>query len=155
ASSSASPAALAAAEPSRSNEAAAQEAEDDADVIVAGLVGTGGGGLTALTFAAREGDMDSVKNLLDGGADVNQVNEYGWSPLLTGTNNRHYKLGPSLMSRGANVNTANKGGWTPLYLATDNRNIEGGDYPVSKPDMDHLEYIKMLLDHGANPDLRA
>jgi len=99
--------------------------------------------------------MDSVKNLLDGGADVNQVTEYGWSPLLTATNNRHYKLGAYLMSRGANVNIANKGGWTPLYLATDNRNIEGGDYPVSKPDMDHLEYIKMLLDHGANPDLRA
>ena len=54
-----------------------------------------------------------------------------------------------LLERGANANIANKGGWTPLYLATDNRNIEGGDYPVPKPDMDHLEYIKMLLDKGA------
>src|SRR5206468_10165281 len=45
--------------------------------------------------------------------------------------------------------------WTPLYLATDNRNIEGGDYPVPKPDMDHLEYIKYLLDHGADPNGRA
>jgi hypothetical protein len=42
-----------------------------------------------------------------------------------------------------------------LYLATDNRNIEGGDYPVPKPDMDHLDYIKILLDHGANPNARA
>ncbi len=50
---------------------------------------------------------------------------------------------------------ANKGGWTPLYLATDNRNIEGGDYPVPKPDMDHLEYIKLLLDHGADPNGRV
>ena len=50
------------------------------------------------------------------------------------------------------MNIANKGGWTPLYLATDNRNIEGGDYPVPKPDMDHLEFIKLLLDHGANPE---
>src|SRR5207253_4051370 len=49
----------------------------------------------------------------------------------------------------------NKGGWTPLYLATDNRNIEGGDYPVPKPDMDTLEFITLLLDNGANPDARV
>ena len=130
-------------------------ADDDTDVIIAGLVGTGGGGLTPLVFAAREGDIESAKALLDAGAGVNQSTEYGWTPLLTATNNRHYKLGAYLMSRGANVNAANKGGWTPLYLATDNRNIEGGDYPVPKPDMDHLEYIKMLLDHDADPNARA
>ena len=125
---------------------------DDSEVVVAGLVGSGGGGLTALVFAAREGDLESAKLLLDAGADVNQTTEYGWTPLLTATNNRHYKLGEYLIERGADVNIANKGGWTPLYLATDNRNIEGGDYPVPKPDMDHLEFIKLLLDHGADPN---
>jgi ankyrin repeat protein len=53
------------------------------------------------------------------------------------------------------VDLANKGLWTPLYLATDNRNIEGGDFPVPKPDMDHLAFIRILLDHGANPNLRS
>ena len=95
------------------------------------------------------------RQLLDAGADVNQTTEYGWTPLLTATNNRHYKLGAYLLERGADPNIANKGGWTPLYLATDNRNIEGGDYPVPKPDMDHLEYIKLLLDHGADPNARV
>jgi ankyrin repeat protein len=128
---------------------------DDTDVIVAGLVGTGGGGLTALVFAAREGDLESARALIDAGANVNQTTEYAWTPLLTATNNRHYKLASFLIDRGADVNIANKGGWTPLYLATDNRNIEGGDYPVPKPDMDHLAYIKILLDHGANPNARA
>jgi uncharacterized protein len=128
---------------------------NEADVIVAGLVGRGGGGLTALIFAAREGDLDSARCLLDAGAGVNQTSEYGWTPLLTATNNRHYVLAKYLIERGADVNIANKGGWTPLYLATDNRNIEGGDYPVPKPDMDHLEYIKILLDHGADPNARA
>jgi ankyrin repeat protein len=52
------------------------------------------------------------------------------------------------------VNLANKGGWTPLYLATDNRNIESGDYPVRKPDMDHLDFIKLLIDKGANVNAR-
>ncbi|HJT89270.1 MAG TPA: ankyrin repeat domain-containing protein, partial [Bryobacteraceae bacterium] len=60
-----------------------------------------------------------------------------------------------LIERGADVNLANKGGWTPLYIATDNRNIEGGDYPVRQADLDHLEYIKLLLDHGADPNERV
>ena len=131
------------------------DSPDDSEVVVAGLVGSGGGGLTALVFAARDGDIESANLLLEAGADVNQVTEYGWSPLLTATNNRHYKLGLSLIEWGADVNLTNKGKWTPLYLATDNRNIEGGDYPVPKPDMDHLEFIKILLDHGADPNLRA
>jgi uncharacterized protein len=134
---------------------AAEAVEDDTDVIVAGLVGTGGGGLTALVFAAREGDLESVRNLLDSGADVNRTTEYGWTPLLTATNNRHYKLAQFLIERGASPNIANKGGWTPLYLATDNRNIEGGDYPVPKPDLDHLEFIKYLLAHDADPNVIA
>jgi ankyrin repeat protein len=135
--------------------AAPVDPSDDVDVIVAGLVGTGGGGLTPLVFAAREGDLPSAKALLDAGADVNQTTEYGWTPLLTAANNRHYQLARYLIERGGNPNIANKGGWTPLYLATDNRNIEGGDYPVPKPDMDHLEFITFLLEHDADPDARA
>ena len=137
------------------NAVPAPAGDDDADVIIAGLVGAGGGGLTPLTCAAREGDLESAKHLLDAGADVNQTTEYGWTPLLTATNNRHYKLGAYLLTRGADPSLGNKGGWTPLYLATDNRNIEGGDYPVPKPDMDHLEYIRLLLERGADPNLRA
>jgi uncharacterized protein len=129
---------------------------DGDDVVVqAGLVGKGGGGLTALIFAAREGDIESARALLDGGARINQTTEYGWTPVLTAVNNRNYAVAKMLIDRGADVNIANKGGWTPLYLATDNRNIEGGDYPVPKPDLDHLEIIKALLDHGANPNARV
>jgi uncharacterized protein len=135
--------------------AEAQAAANDTDVIVAGLVGRGGGGLTAMTFAAREGDLESTKMLAAAGADINQATEYGWTPLLTATNNRHYQLATWLVEHGADVNLQNRGGWTPLYIATDNRNIEGGDYPVAKPDMNDLEFIKVLLDHGANPNLRV
>jgi ankyrin repeat protein len=131
---------------------AAADDPDNFEFAVAGLVGTGGGGLTALVFAAREGDLASAKALVDAGADVNQTTFYNWSPLLTAVNNRQYKLAAFLIERGANVNLANKGAWTPLYLAADNRNIEGGDYPVPKPDMDHLELIALLLDKGANPN---
>lgn len=130
--------------------------DNDDDVpILAGLVGTGGGGLTALVFSGREGDIDSARALLDAGADVNQTTEYGWTPLLTAINNRNYALAALLIERGADVNRPNKGGWTPLYLATDNRNIEGGDYPVPKPDRDHLEIIRLLLERGADPNARV
>jgi len=114
-----------------------------------------GGGLTALVFAAREGDLESARMLVAAGADVNQVTHYGWTALLTATQNRHYALATLLLERGADPNIANKGGWTPLYLATDNRNIEGGDYPVRSGDLDHLDFIKTLLARGANVNARA
>ena len=143
----------------RAGGAAAQGAQDpdddDNEVVIAGLVGSGGGGLTPLVFAAREGDLDSAKLLIDAGAQINQVTEYGWTPLLTAVNNRNYQLAKYLLEKGADPNIANKGGWTPLYLATDNRNIEGGDYPVPKPDMDHLEIIKALLEKGADPNKKV
>lgn len=132
--------------------AAQQDPDDDSDVVVAGLVGSGGGGLTPLVFAAREGDLESAQLLVDAGAPINETTEYGWTPLLTAINNRNYLLASYLLDKGADPNIANKGGWTPLYIATDNRNIEGGDYPVPKGDMEHLEIIEKLLQKGANPN---
>jgi ankyrin repeat protein len=138
-----------------SDAGAAEPVEDDAEVVVAGLVGGGGGGLTPLVFAAREGDIESARLLIAAKANVNQVTEYGWTPLLTAVNNRNYRLARLLVESGADPNLANKGGWTPLYIATDNRNIEGGDYPVPKPDMEHLDLITLLLEKGADPNARV
>lgn len=145
-------------EPVNSELAAAVDAVQPADVV-----GDFGGyrrerpitgGLTALVFAARHNDIESASILLDAGAEVNQVTEYGWTALLTATQNRYYQLGKYLLSRGADPAIANNGGWTPLYIATDNRSIESGDYPTRKPDMEHMEYIELLLDDGADPNAR-
>ncbi len=113
-----------------------------------------GGALTPLVYAARENCIECAEILVGAGADVNQLTHYGWTALLTATQNKHYKLAAYLLAHGANPNIANNGGWTPLYLATDNRNIEGGDYPVRNPDMDHLDYIKLLIAKGANVNAR-
>jgi uncharacterized protein len=112
------------------------------------------GGLTPLMFATRQGDMATAKVLVEAGADVNETSAFGWTALLVATQNKYYKLGAYLLQHGAKPNIANGGGWNPLYIATDNRNIEGGDYPVRKPDMDHLDFIKELLAAGADPNLR-
>jgi ankyrin repeat protein len=114
-----------------------------------------GGGLTPLVFAVRANDLESVRILLDAGANVNQLTNYGWSPLLVATQNRYYQLGSYLLDHGADPNLANKGAWSPLYIAVDNRNIEGGDYPIRKPDMDHLDFITKLIDKGANVNWRV
>jgi ankyrin repeat protein len=138
------------------------DANDDA-FVDAGAVGfvrtrqqpNDGGQLTPLIYAARANDLETVKVLLAAGVDVNQTSGYGWSALLVATQNRYYKLGAYLLEHGADPNLTNKGAWTPLYIATDNRNIENGDYPVRKPDMDHLDFIKLLLDKGANVNARV
>ena len=140
--------------------AAGDDQPDDAAAAAVGFARRApapndGGQLTPLIYATRANNLDSVKVLLDAGADINQTSGYGWSPLLVATQNRYYKLGAYLLERGANPNLANKGGWVPLYLATDNRNIENGDYPVRRGDMDHLEFITLLLDKGADANARV
>ena len=112
------------------------------------------GGVTPLVFSARQGDIESTRIMLEHGADINEQTEGGWTPLLTAVQNRYYKLASFLLERGADPRIQNKGGWSPLYIATDNRNIEGGDYPTRKPDMDHLEIIKQLIDGGADVNAR-
>jgi len=114
-----------------------------------------GGGLTPLVYAVRGNDLESVKILLAAGADVNQVTNYEWSPLLVAIQNRYYQLASFLLDHGANPNVANKGKWSPLYIAIDNRNVKGGDYPVRKADMDSLEFIKKLVDKGADVNWRV
>lgn len=114
-----------------------------------------GGGLTPLVYAAREGCFQCAEILVSSGAKINQSTAYGWSALLTATQNRHYKLAAWMLDHGADPNLPNKGGWRPLYLATDNRNIEAGDYPVRKPDMDHFDFIKLLIAKGADVNARV
>jgi uncharacterized protein len=112
------------------------------------------GALTPLVFAVREGSFDCVKALVDAKADVNMTSGDGSSPLLVAVLNGRYDLAKYLIGKGANVSLANQKGWTPLYLAVKHRTIETGTMPVP-PNVDQaLDFIKTILDLGAEVNTR-
>jgi ankyrin repeat protein len=111
------------------------------------------GGLTALLFAVREGEMDCVKTLVGDHVDVNQTSIDGSSPLLVAVQNGFYDIATFLIDHGANPNLANTKGWTPLYLSVKIRNQETTALPAPSTD-GVLDLIRTLLDRGANPNLQ-
>jgi ankyrin repeat protein len=111
------------------------------------------GGLTALMFAAREGALDAAKELVSAGAAVNQSSADGSDALLTAVQNGFYDLARFLLDHGADPNHGNAKGWTPLYLAVKNRNTENSAIPGPAAE-GGLEFIKLLLESGADPNQR-
>ncbi len=111
------------------------------------------GGLAPLHFATRQGSMESVRVLLAAGADVNQTTADGSSPLLVAVQNGFYPIAQFLIDNKANVNLTNNKGWSPLYLAVKNRNQEITAVPGPSTD-GVLEFITLLLDRGADPNVR-
>lgn len=114
------------------------------------------GGMTALLFAARNGQTDAVDAMLDAGTDVNQTDGEGWTPLLLATANTHYSLAARLVARGANPDLANDMGLLPLYAAVEMRLPDVTNRPLrpERDTMTSLELIEVLLKAGANPNGR-
>ena len=110
------------------------------------------GGLTALDFAAREGDVESARGLLDAGADINQLDADNTHALTIALVNKHYTFTRFLLDRGASPNLADSHGRTPLYAAIDARNEDYSALPTRKEDdpLPSIEIIRALLDHGAD-----
>lgn len=116
------------------------------------------GGMTALLFAAREGHLAAVKALVEGGADINQLCEGDKStPLIIAIANGHYAVGKYLTDKGANPNLANVDGLTPLYAAINMQYAALSWAPVpvvAQEKVSHLELMKALLEHGADPNAK-
>ncbi len=122
------------------------------------LIG-GHGGLTALLHAARAGQTEAALALLEAGADVNHVSEGDHtSPLLIASLNGHFDLALELLARGADPNLASDAGTAPLYAAINLQWAPKSLYPQPKShlrqDATYLEYMKALLDAGADPNAR-
>lgn len=106
--------------------------EPDLDVMVSK------GGTSALLFAARVGDVESAKMLLDAGADVNDKAPDGSSALVTATWGAHVPLVEMLLQRGADPNHA-EAGQTAMHVAVLREN---------------LPLVKTLLARGADVNAR-
>jgi ankyrin repeat protein len=97
------------------------------------------GGSTALLIAARRGDIETARLLLDAGASVNDANAAGASALVVSAHSNHEALAAFLLSRGADPDAAGAG-YTALHAAA-----LRGNAPL----------VRTLLDRGADPDARV
>src|SRR5262249_50550379 len=77
------------------------------------------GGLTALLHAARQGNLEAARALVDGGASIDQPGAGdATTPLLMAVLNGQFDTAMFLIERGANPNlAANGNGVTPLWAA--------------------------------------
>uniref|UniRef100_A0A1X7TD98 Uncharacterized protein n=1 Tax=Amphimedon queenslandica TaxID=400682 RepID=A0A1X7TD98_AMPQE len=94
---------------------------------------------TALIVSARGGDYETVKVLLDNGADPNIGLESEYlAPLIEAAREGHINVVELLLSKGADPNCIDQEGDTALIVSA-----RGGDY----------ETVKVLLDNGADPNI--
>ncbi|MDI9819114.1 MULTISPECIES: Dot/Icm T4SS effector AnkH/LegA3 [unclassified Legionella] len=71
------------------------------------------------------------------GESLDDIDEYGYTPLIESAITRQIHIAEQLIARGVDVNKADVTGRTPLHWAVDNND---------------LELSRLLLNHGANPN---
>ena len=89
----------------------------------------------ALYNACLMGRAREFRRLLSGGADVNDVNEEGLTPLAAASQNGHVVIVDMLLAAEANANAADDTGHTALHRAS----FKG-----------HLVIVQHLLASGAD-----
>jgi uncharacterized protein len=121
-------------------------------------------GFTPLFFAAREGRAAVVRALLNAGADVNEAMKpaktsgkaprKGTSAFILAVENGHFELALSMLDAGADPNDQ-RSGFTALHVMTwvrkPSRGEDDGDpAPLGSGKLSTLQFIKRLVEHGAD-----
>lgn len=92
--------------------------------------------VTPLMIAASRGRADTVKDLIEKGADVNERDKrYGMTALMSASLSGHTDIVKFLIDRGADVNGKDGDGTTPLIKAAMNR---------------RFDTVRLLLNRGAD-----
>ncbi len=114
------------------------------------------GGLTPLLYAARENCIRCVDVLLAKGADIDLPDPDGVSPLHVAIMNANWDLAKRLIEKGADVNQWDIYGEAPLFTAVGGRARTGnaGSSIDAPNETNGLTIVRMLLEHGANPNMQ-
>jgi ankyrin repeat protein len=116
------------------------------------------GAMTALMFAARDGNLEMAQILVEAGADLERTSANGTRPIVAAITNNHIELAMYLLEKGADPNAADDFyRRTPLYAAVEMRNP---DYtretaPPLPDSRNPMDLIKALLARGANPNAQV
>lgn len=94
-----------------------------------------------LIDAAESGDIDAIRRLLDGGADVNiKDKDWGFGPLHSAAGTGRSDIAELLLARGAIVDAKDSTGATPLHEAAKRG---------------HVNVAELLIARGANVNTRT
>ncbi|KAM9239915.1 Ankyrin repeat and SOCS box protein 3 [Leptosomus discolor] len=97
-------------------------------------------GMCALHLSARHGSLESVRVLLEAGADPNEVTTEATTPLFLAVENEHADIVKFLLQHGANVEGPHSwSGWNSLHQAS----FQGC-----------TEIMKVLLEKGASKECK-
>ncbi|XP_018569142.1 uncharacterized protein LOC108909316 [Anoplophora glabripennis] len=118
--------------------------------------------MTALHIAVENGNFDLIDLLVNCGANVNLEDENGNTALHIAASDIQGYIIKLLVEHGANMNNGDKYGRTPLHLVTlnsatlfKNSNEQSLKYyENSIAPMDHLDIIKLLIEHGVDVNVR-
>jgi len=126
------------------------------------------GGKTALMYATRQGDLKLTRMLVEAGADLEQAEANGVTPLINaivngsvvsrrGGTTGHIATARYLVSQGADVNASDWYGETPLWSAVMLRNLNvAGATRDNKVDREAaLALIKDLIAAGDDVNART
>jgi ankyrin repeat protein len=103
-----------------------------------------------LITAAREGQLEAVKNLMKGGVDIDCELKYGSSALMIAASRGHDDIVRLMASSGAKVNRRNKFGISPLSEAA-----ERGHHQVLRTLVEFGADVNMLHNNGGTAILAA
>ncbi|ETS84247.1 hypothetical protein PFICI_02272 [Pestalotiopsis fici W106-1] len=103
-------------------------------------------GWTPLSYAARTGDVATVRLLVDRHACVNNRTGKGWMPLHLASLKGHLEAAKLLIDRGAEVDMPTRDGKTPLYWARKKKNLD-----LEKLLMGHGAVLEQVAIHDGTP----
>jgi ankyrin repeat protein len=119
------------------------------------LAGTGR--MSALLYAARDGQTESARLLVKAGAKLELAEYNGITALVMAIGNDHHDIAQLLIDAGANVNATDWYGRSPLWVAVESRNRDVSSVTATSNGVDReaaLRTITMLVDKGANVNAR-